>query len=59
MAIIAALSVQYSKAGMNVFQLYFSPSRVSALLSPVLADTPPAMHIFYACFYCSFLQLIE
>ena len=45
MAIMAALSVQYSKAGIKVFQPSFSPMAVKAFLSPLLALTPPARQI--------------
>src|SRR6516225_8549433 len=45
MAIIAALSVQYSKAGINVFHCSFFPISSNARRSLLLADTPPAIQI--------------
>ena len=46
MAIMAALSVQYSNAGINVFQFCLTPSSTKAFRKPLLADTPPARQIF-------------
>src|SRR6185437_905380 len=43
MAIMAALSVQYSKGGMKVRQPSRAPRSWNALRSPLLAETPPAM----------------
>ena len=43
---MAALSVQYSNAGINVFHCCFSPITLKALRKPLLADTPPARQIF-------------
>ncbi len=42
---MAALSVQYSKAGIKTFQLYCFPIVAKPLRNPLLAETPPARHI--------------
>ena len=47
MAIIAALSVQYSKAGIKVFQPNFLPSISISFLKLLFAETPPANAMFY------------
>src|SRR6187431_1719923 len=45
MAIIAALSVQYSNLGIKIFQPFFLPCNNNSERSPELADTPPAIAI--------------
>jgi hypothetical protein len=47
MAIIAALSVQYSNAGIKVFQLFFLPVTSNAFRNPLFAETPPAIQISF------------
>ena len=39
---MAALSVQYSKAGIKVFQPFFFPASSNAFRKLLLAETPPA-----------------
>jgi hypothetical protein len=60
MAIIPALSVQYSNAGTNVFQLFFLPVSSNAFRKPLFAETPPAMQIsFIPVSIDAFLSLLS
>src|SRR5580698_5012437 len=60
MAIIAALSVQYSNFGIWVFQPFLLPNSSKARRSPLLADTPPAIQIsFICCPVAAFLSLCK
>ena len=63
MAIIAPLSVQYSKGGMNVLQFSKAPMRSSSDLNKELAETPPAMVTVVILFalqaFTSFLKSVR
>src|SRR5690606_40496055 len=63
MAIIAALSVQYSNLGINTRHLYCSPMSSNACRNPELADTPPAIAISFtpvcfAAFFSLFSKIV-
>ena len=62
-AIIAALSVQYSKAGIKVFQPKAFPVSVSAFLRPLFALTPPAIQTSFipvcsTAFFSLFIRIL-